>query len=499
MNGQEKNKKNISAAKVFDLLGEDLIGKLSDIHSRMFRSVYLSGGTVRDLLMGREPVDIDLTVPEYARKWASELSRLTGGAYVPLGKEEDAARVVWKGRDIDFSSFREGAETISSELTKRDITINSMAVSLDSLLRSGKKTVSPELEVIDPVGGLKDLDNKIIRVTSPSSFKSDPLRLLRVFRFSAILDFSVERETFDQVVKQNKLICKPAAERVAYELELIIKTGRAHELVFTLAESGLLFNILPELKAGVGMEQPASHHLDVFDHCLATLYNMIKVQGNPSAYFPGYGEVLEEYIEKGHHHVQLRWAALLHDLGKPTTVTINEDRDGRITFYNHDITGAELVEGIGVRLKWSGIDTRTISGLVRLHMRPFHLANIGRREEISLKACLRLVKKAGKDLPGLFLLSMADSLAGKGEERPEAMEKEVADLFVRMEDVRREHVEPVRSGPPLLTGSDLIDEFKLEPGPVFRTILDAVEEAHMEKKVMTRQEALEFARVFLDS
>ncbi len=281
-----------------------------------------------------------------------------------------------------------------------------------------------------------------------------------------------------------------------HELDLIMASDRAHDVVCDLAQTGLLFNIIPELQAGVGMEQPASHHLDVFDHCLATLQCMVKVQQDPHRYFSRYAEVLEDYIASDRHRVQLRWAALLHDLGKPLTVTINEDKGGRITFYNHDKAGAELVEGIARRLKWRIADTRTVAGLVGLHMRPFHLGNVQRQHELSLKACLRLVRFVGPDLPGLFLLSMADALAGLGEGRPEEVEKEVAALFTRMEDVRREHVEPVRSGPPLLTGQDLIAELDLVPGPLFKKILNAVEEAHMVKQTMSRKEALQLARSF---
>ncbi len=496
MKSEENKIKKLTGAQVVDLLGENLIGKLADIRSKLDGPVYLAGGTVRDLLIGRVPADIDLTVQAHAKKWASELARRTGGAYVALGRDEDAARVVWRGRDIDFSSFREGAETIDEELTKRDITVNSLAVSLDGLLRSEIEPIATEFEVIDPVDGLDDLARKKIRATSLQSFQSDPLRLLRVFRFAATLGFVVDTDTMDLVVRQGEWISRPAAERVAHELDLIMASDRAHDVICELAQSGLLFNIIPELQAGVGMEQPASHHLDVFDHCLATLQCMVKVQQDPHGYFFKYAEVLEDYIANDRHRVQLLWAALFHDLGKPSTVTVDDDRGGRITFYNHDQAGAELVEGVARRLKWSSIDTRAVAGLVGLHMRPFHLGNVQRQGELSLKACLRLVRLVGPDLPGLFLLSMADALAGLGEGRPEEVENEVAALFARMEDVRRDHVEPVRSGPPLLTGQDLIDELDLEPGPLFKKILDAVEEAHMVEQTMSRKKALELARSF---
>ncbi|HER63578.1 MAG TPA: HD domain-containing protein, partial [Desulfobacteraceae bacterium] len=458
-----KNKRTVSAAQVASLLGRDLMEKLAEIGSRMRGPLFLTGGTVRDLLIGRVPVDIDLTVPRSAQRWAAALAAMTGGAYVPLGRDEDAARVVWEGRDIDFSSFREGAESIEEELRKRDLTVNSMAVSIGELLGKGRGADSAGLKIIDPAGGLGDLERKIIRVTSPRSFQCDPLRLLRVFRFAATLDFAVDRKTFDLVVRRKEWITRPAAERVAYEFDQIMRSDRAYQAVAALARSGMLFSIIPELRDGVGMQQPASHHLDVFEHCLATLQCMVKVQQEPSRYFPRYPEVLEGYIGTGRHRVQLRWAALLHDIGKPSTMTIDEDRGGRITFYNHDRTGAELVENVARRLKWSGSDTRKVAGLVALHMRPFHLGNVRRKEELSLKACLRLVRLAGPDLPGLFLLGMADAMAGQGEGRPEAVEEEVAFLFARMEEVYREHVAPVYAGPPLLTGRHLIDELHLVP------------------------------------
>ena len=498
MTAHGNEKTSIMTRSVADLLGEDLLGKLREIGAELRGPVYLSGGTVRDLLLAKIPRDIDLTVASHAKGWAAKLVELEGATYVTLGREEDAVRVVWKGRDYDFTSFREGAESIEEELTKRDITVNSMAVCLDDLLNK-ESAADVELQVIDPVGGVADLEQKVIRLTSAQSITNDPLRMLRVFRFAATLDCKIDPDTFSRVIRQKDLITKPAAERVAYELDLIMRSNRAHATLCDLARSGLLFELVHELEAGKGMEQPASHHLDVFNHSLAAVKCMEKVQESPREYFPEYSGVMSEYMADERKNVQLRWAALLHDLGKPSTVTIDEDRGGRITFYNHDLAGAKLVETIGRRLKWSVADISAVSNLVGWHMRPFHLCNVQRKEDLSLKACLRLVKKAGQELPGLFMLSMADALAGKGEERPEQVENEVAALFARMVEVQRDHVEPVRSGPPLLTGQDLIDELELEPGPIFRKILDCVEEAHMERKVMTREEALEFVRNSLES
>jgi poly(A) polymerase len=486
-------------SRVADLLGSALMEKLAAVRTHLPGRLYLTGGTVRDILMRREPVDIDLTVEKKARMWARLLSSMTGSTLVPLGREEDAARVVWAGRDIDFSSFREGAESIGQELVKRDITVNSMAISLDELLGAGPSEYENRpVEIIDPAGGLRDIERRLIRVTSKGAFHSDPLRLLRIYRFAAVLDFSVDSTTSKLVAAQKAMISRVAAERVAHELDLTIGSIRAHAAVSLMARSGLLFEVLPELRAGVGMEQPASHHLDVFEHNLATLYWMLMVQQDPGRYFSEFGEVMKDFLTGRKRRIHLRWAALLHDLGKPVTVTIDEDRGGRITFYNHDREGARQVEEIARRLRWSGEDARTVARLVALHMRPFHLGNVQREGALSLKACLRLIRQAGGLLPGLFLLGMADALAGCGEGRPKNIEREIDLLFTRIERVRREHVEPVRRQPPLITGRDLIEELRLEPGPVFRELLERVEEARMEKSISTREEALAMVRAYLE-
>lgn len=492
-----KEKTFLPAVQISDLLGQSLLEKLTEIHRQFKGQVYLTGGTVRDLLMGRKPADIDLTVYCDAKGWALKLAQLTGGTFVPLGRQEDAARVVWLGRDIDFTSFREGAETIESELTMRDITINSMAVSLQTLLEGDGVPVTDEVKVMDPVGGIADIGCSCIRVTSTSSFPSDPLRMLRVFRFAATLGFAVENKTMDMVVQQKETIARSASERVAYELDLIMGSGRAYKVFQDLAATGLLFDIIPELLPGVGMEQPSSHHLDVFDHCLTTLQKMELIQEDPARFFPEQSEEMRQYIQAGHHALQLKWAAFFHDLGKPATMAINEDKGGRITFYNHDQAGCKLVGIVARRLHWRGEDIRVIGDLVGYHMWPFHLNNVQRTGELSLKACLRIIRTAGSVLPGLFLLSMADALAGQGENRPEEIENEVVTLFNKLERVRKENVEPVRSMPPLLTGKDLIDELQLEPGPLFKEILGMVEEEHMENGISSKGEALDFVRKHL--
>jgi poly(A) polymerase len=485
--------KKISCRQVRALFSAELFQYLSAIATRQPRGIYLAGGTVRDLLLGREPADVDLTVACHARAWAGELSRVTGGAYVALGRDEDAARVVWQGEIIDFSSFRAGATTIDHELAKRDVTINGLGLCIDSLFDGSRCGEEEELTVIDPLGGVQDLDCGVIRLCASQSIVDDPLRMLRVFRFAATLGFAIHPETFAEIRRQRERITRVAAERVAHELDLIMATERAYSAFAQMAATGLLFEVIPELQAGVGMEQPASHHLDVYEHLMETLQQMERIQQEPGVYFPENRNVVEAWLQEGSHRQQLKWAAFLHDIGKPATVGINEDKGGRITFYNHDLQGADIFSAFARRLRWARDDINTVAALIAAHMRPFFLANNARVNTLTLKACLRLVRKVGDLLPGLFMLAMADALAGKGEGSPKEIEQEVAGLFERLQQVEKEHVAPVREASPLITGRDLIQELRLVPGPMFRTILEQVEEAQMEHRISTRKEALSLA------
>lgn len=486
--------KNLSLASVTEVFPGNLLDTLAIVYHDLPGDVYLSGGTVRDMMLARKPADIDLTVVRHARQWASRVARMTGGTYVELGREEDAARVVLPGLDLDFTSFREGASSIEQELKKRDITINSMALPIHGILRHEICADEAVITVIDPLGGVDDLAAGLVRLNSARSFVSDPLRMLRVFRFAGVLDFTIEAATLAQVRLQRHTIERVAAERVARELDLLMSSPGAHACFIAMAECGLLWIILPELRAGVGMDQPASHHLDVFSHCLETLRQMEVVLVDTAAFFPAQQEVMAAYLAQDRRPLLLKWAALFHDIGKPATFGINEDKGGRITFYNHDLQGAEIFGRIADRLRWSSRESRYVAGLITAHMRPFFLANNQRQGALSFKACLRLVRAIGDHLPGLFLLAMADALAGKGEGSPAAIEKEVADIFDRLMRVETEHVAPVRKATPLITGKDLITALGLEPGPLFREILEKVEESHMAHTIHTREQALSLAR-----
>jgi poly(A) polymerase len=444
--------------------------------------IYVSGGTVRDLLSGRLPHDLDLTVPGEALACGRCLAAILGAVFVLLDEKEGVGRVVWRNFSIDFCQFREGTTTIEADLAKRDFTINAMAVPLRNLDQE-VRAVGP---LLDPTGGRRDFTGKLIRATSEQILAADPLRMLRAYRFAAVLGFTLDHQLEELIGRQPNLLRRSAAERISSELQLIMASGRAHDQFAAMAANGLLWEIFPELREGVGVEQPASHHLDVFHHGLAALAWMERLQAQPDRYFPGNQEEIRGYLESAPRKVRLKWAALFHDLGKPAAQAIRNERP---TFYGHDRLGAEKFGDIAVRLRWSREESRQVARLIELHMWPFHLNNARRKTGITARAILRLVKAAGAELPGLFLLAMADSLAGAGPGKPAGMEEALAELYAEVDGLYRKSIKPVFEQPKLLTGHDLQKLFNLQPGPCIGRLLQELEKAQVAGEVRTGEEA----------
>jgi poly(A) polymerase len=201
-------------------------------------------------------------------------------------------------------------------------------------------------------------------------------------------------------------------------------------------------------------------------------------------------------VQEGRRKILLKWAALFHDLGKPETHEIREERDGRITFYNHDKEGARIFEIIAARFKWGRDDRDFVSQFISVHMWPFHLNNARKKTGLTPKAYLRLIKAVREEFPGLFMLAMADSLAGSGTGKPPGMEEDMVGLFHEVETIYRQTIQPALAKR-LLTGNDLIAVFELEPGPKFRKIFDSLESAQVEGEVQDRDQALDWVKNYL--
>jgi len=475
-----------------NLFPDELVAAVTKVEQEQGYKFYITGGTVRDWLLGRVPADLDITVKEGAELCCRELIRqLGGGAFVMLGIDsEEAARVVWRGNAVDFSAFRKNAQTIKQDLALRDFSINAMAIQF-----SGSKE-NENVQIIDPLDGKKDLEAGILRCC-PGAFVNDPLRMLRGYRLCAELGFDFDMRSSAEIKKRSNLIANSAAERIHYELDRIMMTGQAADTFKEMSGSTLLWQIFPELQDGLGMEQPGFHHEDVFHHNLLALRCVDKVIERPQNYFSDFHQSVVDYLLDVKRKKWVRWAAFFHDLGKPATYSSGTIKPEKITFYNHDQVGREIFLKIAARLRWSKEDTVVVSKLIELHMHPFHLCNVRRQETVSRKACLKICKKAGDDLPGLFVVAMADSLAGKGKLKPENMEEELAQLFDEVQSANETFIQPMLKGRRLLSGHDLIENFNLAPGPIFSAIFKELEIVVVEEKVQTKSEALTWVDEYL--
>ena len=444
----------------------ELLQALKSLAGKKDIRLYLVGGTVRDCLLGRASHDLDLAVSGSALTAAKILQRELGaGTLVDLsGPDDETIRLVWHGEQVDLSAFRAGVQSIEEDLVLRDFTINAMAMPFWETVGNTEK-----LALIDPTGGLADLQEGRVK-HCPGAFIADPVRMLRGYRMCADFGFQLEEVTKEAITKHATLIDNVATERINYELQLIFNSPRTTATLREMAESGLLRHLLPELYCGEGVAQPEFHHLDVFEHCFLALQMMESIIAEPEHFFPGHGEKIAAYLQEDGMVRCLKWAALMHDVGKPATKEVRADKDGRVTFYGHDEVGRDLLQQFADRSKWSRADTELVGGLITMHMHPFHLCNVQREETISKRAALKLCRRAENSLTGLFLLAMSDSLASRGEKKPEHMEEELVTLFNAVRKIYDENIAPVLHGPRLLTGKDLIEEFKLVPGPFFSEI-----------------------------
>ncbi|TET45626.1 CCA tRNA nucleotidyltransferase [candidate division TA06 bacterium] len=443
------------------------------------KRVYLVGGPIRDFFLKREYNDIDLAVEGdavgVARKFASKVK----GRFIPLDAELDESRVVAGDYTYDFTGFPKGC--LLPDLERRDFTINSVAVDLRELLEG-------EGVVIDPFGGLSDLGKKVLRATSKNSFREDPLRVLRAFRFAAELGFEIEKTTLKAATRERVLLKGVAAERISYEVMLIFSQVNSYGSLSLMAEASVLCTVFPQLEPTKGVAQNKLHPLDVFDHSLRTYQEMENVVNHLSStpFAPFTGIVNEYLYSLPNKSALLKMAGLLHDIAKPETLQPGEDQ--RLHFYGHDRTGAEKIEEFALKgLRMSKKEAKTLFVLIKNHMWPHLLAG---QDEVTERAIRKFFRQLGDEAIGVLVLAWADSLASVGPEKSSQPLSTTIDGILHFYTERKEEVVP----PPLITGKDLIGILGLTPGPIFGKILKEVENERDEGKVQTKTDAIETAR-----
>lgn len=441
--------------------------------------IFLVGGTVRELALGGCTPDLDLAVSHQTLELARDLAQVLKGTYVLLDEKERTARVVAGENILDLAEFR--GPTLEEDLKGRDFTINAMALDLTSLL-AGRP-----LEFIDPWGGLADLAAGKVRMLARDNLAYDPLRLLRAYRFAATHGLTVTPETAAAIRVLAPALAGVSGERLHYELFQLLASSRAAEVLRDMDRAGLLVQVFPELADMKNVPQNGYHHLDVFEHSLETVGRLEEVLAAPERFFRDLAAAIRKLAEVPGRAAILKVAALFHDVGKPQ-VQERRVHPERYTFYHHERVGVEIFQRAAKRLRFSQTQTKAVVHFISWHMRPFLLLPLFIRGELTVRALGRLVKAARGELPGCLALAMADSLAGQGPLKPRDADQRLAELAETAWQFYQERLAPARL-PRLLSGDDLI-ALGLAPGPEFRRLLTAVEEAQWEGEVATREEAL---------
>ncbi len=461
---------------------------LQELARRHGVEVYLVGGTLRELALGRESPDLDLAVSDHTLSLAAELACALTGTFVLLDEKERTARVVVGKEILDLAEFR--APDIAADLAGRDFTVNAMALELSELLGGGRPTL------LDPLGGLADLAQGLIRHVAPENLGADPLRLLRAFRFAATHGFQIAADTRAAIKARAGLLEGVAGERLRQELFLLLAAPGAGAVLKEMDEVGLFCHLFPELCDAKGVAQDGFHHLDVFAHSLETVIRLEEVLAAPARFFREVAKELARLAGDNGWRAVVKLAALFHDAGKPRVQERRFDPP-RFTFYHHERVGQEIFAQTAKRLRLSQAESKTVSQLIAWHMRPFLLLPAFRRGELTPRALGRLVRALKGHLAAGFAVAMADSLAAQGRQKPPGSEAALASLAEAAWQFLKERLEPQERLPRLVTGEDLGQIFHLPPGPRYRRLLTAVEEARWEGRVSTRQEALDLVRELL--
>jgi tRNA nucleotidyltransferase/poly(A) polymerase len=455
---------------------------------------WIVGGSLRDELLGRPVRDVDVAVAGDPAPAARALAEQVRGPVFRLSEAFGAWRVIDRraGRVHDFAPLQ--GETIEADLAKRDFTVNAMArpIELDALGEAGSDALGSAAPLIDPLGGRADLDSRTLRVLGPEAYESDPLRTLRLARFVAELAFAPDPETERLTQAAAPRVADAAGERVFGELRRLVVADGALAGIELTDRLGVLDAVLPELTALHGVDQSDYHHLDVYDHTLEVLGQQIEIEtrldelfGADAARLRGVlAEPLGDELTRGE---AMRFAALVHDVGKPATRDVRAD--GRITFMGHDALGERMVHDLCRRLRTSERFARFLAGLTRHHL---VLGFLVHERPLDRTQVYRYLRRTAPVEVEVTLLSCADRLATRGRRADEAtaVHLELAAEVMTAALDWHEH------GPPRVPvrGDELAEELGIEPGPELGRLLGELEEAAYVGHAGTREQAIALAR-----
>ena len=443
-----------------------LFKTISEVASQNNQTVYIVGGFVRDLLMGRKvPTDIDFVTEQNGITLAQEVGKKLGDLKVTIFKTYGTAMIKYKDLDLEFvgarkESYTEDSRkpsvesgTLEDDQKRRDFTVNALAISLNC---------ENFRELIAPFGGREDMLNKLLRtpLEPHQTYSDDPLRMMRAIRFATVLNFTIENKSLQAIKEEANRIEIVSKERIMVEFNKIMMSEKPSVGLKLLEETSLLEKILPELTALKGIEEyEGQSHKDNFYHTLEVVDNIVLSTDK----------------------LWLRWAALLHDIGKAPTKKFVKDIGW--TFHGHEFIGSKMLKNIFTRLRLPlGTDLKYVQKMVRMHARPIALIDDG----VSDSALRRLLFDAGEDLEDLFTLCKSD-ITTKNTTKQEKFKKNFEYVAQKIKEV--EEKDQVRNFQPPVSGEEIMEMFGLKPGKEIGILKEKVKEAILEGEIPNEKEA----------
>ncbi len=457
----------LSDAELAQILDKEIFHKISDAADSLGLECYVVGGYVRDLFLERPSNDIDVVVVGSGIKVADALRRSLGRkAHISVFRNFGTAQVKYKGTEVEFvgarrESYTRGSRkpivedgTLEDDQNRRDFTINALAVCLNKD-RFG--------ELVDPFDGVYDMEDGIIRtpLDPDITFSDDPLRMLRCIRFATQLNFFIEEETFDALQRNADRIKIISGERVEEELNKIMMTKTPSKGFVDLQRCGLLPLIMPELNALDIIETKNGRaHKNNFYHTLEVLDNVSRRSDN----------------------LWLRWAALMHDIGKARSK--RWDPIAGWTFHNHNFIGAKMVPEIFRRMKLPmDAKMKYVQKLVDLHMRPIAIAD----DVVTDSAVRRLINDAGDDIDDLMILCEAD-ITSKNQVRKQQFLENFRMVREKLTDLKEKDFKRLLQ--PVIDGNEIMEMFHLKPSREVGTLKQTLKNAVLDNKVANEREPL---------
>ena len=459
--------RDLSDADLANLLDKDIFHKISAAADKLGVECYVVGGYVRDLFLERPSNDIDVVVVGSGIEVAKELKDMLGKrAHLSVFKNFGTAQVKFQNLEVEFVGARKESYshdsrkpivengTLEDDQNRRDFTINALAVCLNRD-RFG--------ELVDPFYGIDDLFDGIIRtpLDPDITFSDDPLRMMRCIRFATQLNFMIEDETFDALVRDASRISIVSKERILEELNKIMLTRYPSKGFVDLQRAGLLQILLPELSAlDIVEKRMGRAHKNNFYHTLEVVDNVAA------------------HSDK----LWLRWAALFHDIGK----TRSKQWDNQLgwTFHNHNIIGAKMIPGIFRRMKMPmGAEMKYVKKLVDLHMRPIAIAD----EEVTDSAVRRLLNDAGDDIDDLMTLCEAD-ITSKNALRKQRFLDNFRIVREKLEELKEKDYKRLLQ--PCIDGNEIMEMFNLRPSAEVGELKKCLKQAVLDNVVPNEREPL---------